>query len=170
MSDDRFEPGANASPRDDIIFYIEKVCKNKFRETPRRSFLEGAADELVKRLSLKEAEELIEALPLKHERFPTMHLLDADIKSIEARKSMNRVHTQKYDTHWTSKQAPGTPPAFEWLFEMIKAERSNEDVFKTARSIGRCGDFTDADLWECYEFWCRHQVNPKLKQVRKELK
>lgn len=59
---------------------------------------------------------------------------------------------------WESRQAPGTPPGFEALFEMMKANKTEGASFKYARYVYK--NLTDDQIWAAFELWMDHKVHP----------
>lgn len=159
MSDERFKSDESISRKDQILNLIEIVCR-KFKETPRRAYIEGAAEVIAKHLTVAEAMSFLDPLPSKYDSFPGMVTIEFEIKNFQTRRKPQSNFKEKRE--WVSKQAPGTPPASEALFEMILDEKSHTSAFTMARNIGRHASMTDAELWECFDSWVKGEVNPKL--------
>lgn len=67
---------------------------------------------------------------------------------------------------WVSRQAPGTPVAYETMFEAIKSNKYDTKAFTYAQRIHK---IDDALLFSAYEYWCRGEIHPHiLKQIQGE--
>lgn len=71
----------------------------------------------------------------------------------------HRVKIQN-DAPFLSRQAPGTPLAWETLFQMIRDNKTDSVPFRWMRRV--LNMHTDEFIWDAYAHWVEKKVHPNI--------
>lgn len=152
----------------EILVLVEQSAR-KFSVMPSKRSLEVIAGAMAKRLRIVEADRILADLHTKWKWFPKLRdfqvMIDkaAPIPPPEPKKTYVEYHNlppAKPKEAWVSKQAPGTPPYAEAIFEMKRHHQG--PLPSKFRAWGKLGDLTHEEFEEAYSLWGRGHVHPKL--------